>query len=191
MVECGNVSWLPPLGDKSHWGGACAQSKTASAVRSTAWDKVLSPGPLAWLADKESHAWFPSRSQLPHYHCLCVNKGWGLSVLTELGKRETGSYWHPAQASKHTAILCIFLYIWGGVLFEVIFNICVFTQRPVLYIAHLFMLSCCARSPLSRRSTFLTNFVIVLPQLLLVKGIAALYWICSSLYIKQFWKEFS
>lgn len=100
----------------------------------------------------------------------------GISRQTELGERETANSWLPAQASNHTAILYISLRIWAAVLFGVIFKICVFTQGPVLYIACLLMLPCCARSRLSRRSVLLTYFIIVISHLLLVKGLAVSSW---------------
>lgn len=100
----------------------------------------------------------------------------GISRQTELGKRETENSWLSAQASNHTAILCISLCIWAGVLFGVVLKNCVFTQGPVLYIACLLMLPCCVRSLLFRRSALLTLFVIVLSHLLLEKGLVFSSW---------------
>lgn len=181
MGECGNVSWLPILGDKSHWEGSmCPKQDTASAVRSTQPETRVCPQGLwhDWLT-KGAVCDFPAdHNFLTITACVSTKAGGRLDKMNwEKGKLEATGIQPRLQTTQLSYVF--FLCIWTEVLFEVIFNICVFTQRPVLYIAHLFMLPCCARSPLSRRSTFLTHFVIVVSQLLLVKGIVVASW-CST-----------
>lgn len=152
---------------------------------------ICSEGHAGWDKGPQGlwHGWLTKRAMqdLPADHKFfsivayvsTKARGHRCNGQTELGKRETGNSWLPAQASNHTATLCISLCIWTGV----IFKMCVFTQGPGLYIACLLMLPCCARSLLSRRSALLTYFIIVLYHLLLVKDLVVSSWYSTEFAI--------
>lgn len=166
-------------------GGMCPKQDTAPAVKSMQ-PETRTPGAsgtAGWQKELCTICLWIITSSVSLPVCQQRLGAVGISRQTELGKRETGNSWLPAQASNQTAILCISVCIWTGVLSGVIFKICVFTQGPVLYIACLLMLSCCARSLLSRRSAFLTHFVIILSHLLLVKGLAVSSWYSTEFAI--------